>query len=85
MPLFRALAKNMAASYFGETALRFCNGSYTSVCLYSVTGSSGLWRNHRVSILVPRASRPHASSIGPGTHRTGTARKLALISNAHGN
>ena len=36
MPLFRALAKNMAASYFGETALRFCNGSYTSVCLYSV-------------------------------------------------
>ena len=37
MPLFRALAKNMAASYFGESALRFCNGSYTSVCLYSVT------------------------------------------------
>ena len=36
MPLFRALAKNMAASYFGESALRFCNGSYTSVCLYSV-------------------------------------------------
>ena len=36
-------------------------------------------------ILVPRASRPHASSLGPGTHRTGTARKLALISNAHGN
>jgi hypothetical protein len=33
-------------------------------------------------ILVPRASRPHASSLGPGTHRTGTARKLALISNA---
>ena len=24
MPLFRALAKNMAASYFGESALRFC-------------------------------------------------------------
>ena len=38
MPLFRALAKNMAASYFGESALRFCNGSYTSVCLYSVAG-----------------------------------------------
>jgi hypothetical protein len=38
-----------------------------------------------VSILVPRASRPHASSLGPGTNRTGTARKLALISNAHGN
>jgi hypothetical protein len=37
------------------------------------------------AILVPRASRPHASSLGPGTHRTGTARKLALISNAHGN
>ena len=37
------------------------------------------------SILVPRAARPHASSLGPGTHRTGTARKLALISNAHGN
>ena len=37
MPLFRALAKNMAASYFGESALRFCNGSYTSVCLSSVT------------------------------------------------
>ena len=37
------------------------------------------------TILVPRASRPHASSLGPGTHRTGTARKLALISNAHGN
>ena len=37
MPLFRALAKNMAASYFGESALRFCNGRYTSVCLYSVT------------------------------------------------
>ena len=36
-------------------------------------------------ILVPRASRPQASSLGPGTHRTGTARKLALISNAHGN
>ena len=40
MPLFRALAKNMAASYFGETALRFCNGSYTSVCLYSVASWS---------------------------------------------
>ena len=39
----------------------------------------------RAFILVPRASRPHASSLGPGTHRTGTARKLALISNAHGN
>jgi hypothetical protein len=38
-----------------------------------------------ITILVPRASRPHASSLGPGTHRTGTARKLALISNAHGN
>ena len=38
-----------------------------------------------IDILVPRASRPHASSLGPGTHRTGTARKLALISNAHGN
>ena len=36
MPLLRALVKNMAASYFGESALRFCNGSYTSVCLYSV-------------------------------------------------
>ena len=34
-----------------------------------------------IYILVPRASRPHASSVGPGTHRTGTARKLALISN----
>jgi hypothetical protein len=41
MPLFRALAKNMAASYFGESALRFCNGSYTSVCLYSVSRVTG--------------------------------------------
>jgi hypothetical protein len=41
MPLFRALAKNMAASYFGESALRFCNGSYTSVCLYSVILARG--------------------------------------------
>jgi hypothetical protein len=42
MPLFRALAKNMAASYFGESALRFCNGSYTSVCLYSVAWCWGI-------------------------------------------
>ena len=45
MPLFRALAKNMAASYFGETALRFCNGSYTSVCLYSVPLCTSLLRH----------------------------------------
>ena len=44
-----------------------------------------LWVRLLRTILVPRASRPHASSLGPGTHRTGTARKLALISNAHGN
>ena len=49
----------------------------------SFPGSSLLLRKD--PILVPRASRPHASSLGPGTHRTGTARKLALISNAHGN
>ena len=45
MPLFRALAKNMAASYFGESALRFCNGSYTSVCLYSVSASTSEAKN----------------------------------------
>jgi hypothetical protein len=45
----------------------------------------GTKHNLAQPILVPRASRPHASSLGPGTHRTGTARKLALISNAHGN
>ena len=45
MPLFRALTKNMAASYFGESALRFCNGSYTSVCLYSVMGWNIVKRN----------------------------------------
>ena len=50
---------------------------FYSILFYSM-GSQGLSR-------VPRASRPHASSLGPGTHRTGTARKLALISNAHGN
>ena len=27
-------------------------------------------------ILVPRASQPRASSLGPGTHGTGSARKL---------
>ena len=31
-------------------------------------------------ILVPRASRPRASSLGPGTHGTGSTRKLAVIS-----
>ena len=46
MPLFRALAKNMAASYFGETALRFCNGSYTSVCLYSVLTLTSNAKDH---------------------------------------
>ena len=34
-------------------------------------------------ILVPRASRPRASSPGPGTHGTGSARKLAAVSKAH--
>jgi hypothetical protein len=51
----------------------------------SVEECGGVWRSVEECILVPRASRPHASSLGPGTHRTGTARKLALISNAHGN
>ena len=35
------------------------------------------------SILVPRASRPRASSLGPGTHKTGSARKLAVVSKVH--
>jgi hypothetical protein len=35
------------------------------------------------SILVPRASRPHTSSLGPGTHGTGSARKLAVVSKVH--
>ena len=35
-------------------------------------------------ILVPRASRPRASSLGPGTYGTGSTRKLAVISKAHG-
>ena len=57
MPLFRALAKNMAASYFGETALRFCNGSYTSVCLYSVTTQKS------ISIVFSVSSIRHDSSL----------------------
>ena len=32
------------------------------------------------SILVPRASRSRTSSLGPGTHGTGSARKLAVVS-----
>jgi hypothetical protein len=36
MPLFRALAKNMAASYFGKNYLRFSHRSEISVCTYSV-------------------------------------------------
>ena len=52
---------------------------------YDLNQSSSIGPFKVYSILVPRASRPHASSLGPGTHRTGTARKLALISNAHGN
>ena len=36
------------------------------------------------NILVPRASRPRASSLGPGTHGPGSsARKLAVVSKAH--
>jgi hypothetical protein len=34
-------------------------------------------------ILVPRASRPRASSLHPGTHETGSARKRAVFSKAH--
>jgi hypothetical protein len=37
MPLFRELAKNMAASYFGENYLTVFHRSETSVCTYSVT------------------------------------------------
>jgi hypothetical protein len=37
----------------------------------------------RASILVPRASRSRASSPGPGTHGTGSSRKLAVVSKAH--
>ena len=34
-------------------------------------------------ILVPRVSRPRASSLGPaGTHGTGSASKLAVVSKA---
>ena len=38
MPLFRALAKNMAASYFGKKAPYGFVMELTSVCLYSVLG-----------------------------------------------
>ena len=34
-------------------------------------------------VLVPRASRPRVSSLGPGTHGTESARKLAVVSKAH--
>jgi hypothetical protein len=35
------------------------------------------------SILVPRASVSRASSPGPGTHGTGSSRKLAVVFKAH--
>jgi hypothetical protein len=34
-------------------------------------------------ILVPRACRSRASSLGTGTYGTGSARKLAVVSKAH--
>ena len=40
----------------GKPPLRFCNGSYTSVCLYSVAGSYGLEASkieERLGDLVP--------------------------------
>jgi hypothetical protein len=49
MPLFRALAKNIGPPAISvKSALRFCNGSYTSVCLYSVT-TYRTNHHHRVS------------------------------------
>jgi hypothetical protein len=39
--------------------------------------------NQQQFILVPRASRPRATSIGPGIHGTESARKLAVVSKAH--
>jgi hypothetical protein len=57
-----------------------------SVPLYAITARS--ITNQLASsgvgiILVPRASRPRASSLGPGTHGTRSARKLAVVSKAH--
>ena len=36
-----------------------------------------------VCILVPRSSRSRATFIGHGIHRTGSARKLAVVSKAN--
>ena len=56
--------------------------SLKNMPVHGVNRTYDLWNTSpMLCILVPRASRPHASSVGPGTHRTGTARKLALISN----
>jgi hypothetical protein len=45
------------------------------------------WNNEMLvpywSILVPRAFRPRTSSLGPGTHGTGSARKLAVVFKEH--
>jgi hypothetical protein len=64
MPLFRALAKNMAASYFGESALRFCNGSYTSVCLYSVARGSYSGMQYAMTSSISTASQSVLVEMG---------------------
>ena len=39
----------------------------------------------RARLTARKKGSGYENALGPGTHRTGTARKLALISNAHGN